>query len=131
MLRIALSSVMVDDQARAHAFYVDVLGFELRRDIPFDGGRWLTVTASGAPDVELLLEPAGFEFARTYQRALREAGIPINAFAVEDVQRTFEALRARGVVFQSPPVQIAGQTIAVLDDTCGNWIQIYQDDGAV
>ncbi len=121
---------MVDDQARAKAFYVDMLGFELRRDIPFDGGRWLTVTSPGTPGVELLLKPSGIEFARAYQRALREAGIPSNAFAVDDVQRTFETLSARGVVFQSPPVQNAGQTIAVLDDTGGNWIQIYHGDVA-
>lgn len=128
MLRIALTSVMVDDQTRARAFYVDTLGFELRRDIAFDGGRWLTVATPGAPGVELLLEPAGFEFAKTYQRALREAGIPINAFVVDDVQATCDRLQARGVVFQSAPVRVAGQTIAVFDDTCGNWIQIYEDD---
>ena len=127
MLRIALNSVMVDDQARAHDFYTRVLGFEVRRDVPFDGGRWLTVIAPGAPGVELLLEPAGFDFAQTYQRALRQAGIPITAFAVDDLQHSYDTLLARGVVFQSPPAEVGNQAIAVFDDTCGNWIQLYQD----
>jgi predicted enzyme related to lactoylglutathione lyase len=118
---------MVDDQAKAHRFYTEVLGFVTRRDIPMGGARWLTVTSpEGADGVELLLEPLGHPAARPFQQALYESGVPATAFASSDIQAEYERLVARGVVFRSPPKQAGPVTIAVFDDTCGNLIQLFQ-----
>lgn len=126
-MKIKLSSVMVDDQGEALAFYTEVLGFEKKQDIPMGSDRWLTVVSPEGPDdVELLLEPMGFPPARTYQKALFEAGIPSTAFEVPDVQLEYERLVAAGVVFKSGPTDVGTTTIAVFEDTCGNLIQIYQ-----
>ena len=127
-MRIKLSSVMVDDQAKALAFYTDVLGFRLKQDVPMGGARWLTVVSPEDIDgVELLLEPMGLDFARTYQKALFDAGVPITSFAVDHIQIEYERLKREGVVFRSPPRKVeAGPTTAVFEDTCGNLIQIFQ-----
>ena len=126
-MKIALSSVMVDDQDKALAFYTEVLGFVKKADIPMGSDRWLTVVSPEGPDdVELLLEPLGFPPARTYQRALFEAGIPATAFAVDDIRSDFERLAKAGVVFRTEPTLAGPVTVAVFEDTCGNLIQIYQ-----
>lgn len=126
-MKVQLSSVMVDDQIKALAFYTDVLGFVKKEDIPMGSDRWLTVVSpEGHDDVELALEPMGFEPAKTFQKALFEAGIPWTAFAVEDVEREYERLTGLGVEFKSGPTQAGPTTLAVFSDTCGNWIQIYQ-----
>lgn len=126
-MRIKLTSVLVDDQAKALRFYTDVLGFALKHDVPVGGARWLTVVAPDAPDeVELLLEPMGYEFARTYQRALYEQGTPLTAFAVDDVAAEHARLTALGVRFTMLPTAMGPTTIALFDDTCGNLIQMYQ-----
>jgi catechol 2,3-dioxygenase-like lactoylglutathione lyase family enzyme len=127
-MRIKLSSVMVDDQAKALAFYTDVLGFRLKQDVPMGGARWLTVVSPEDIDgVELLLEPMGLDFARTYQKALFDAGVPITSLAVDHIQIEYERLKREGVVFRSPPRKVeAGPTTAVFEDTCGNLIQIFQ-----
>ncbi|WEK49747.1 MAG: VOC family protein [Candidatus Kaistia colombiensis] len=127
-LRIALTSVMVGDQERALAFYRDVLGFALKRDLPMGGPRWLTDVAPAAPDgVELLLEPIGFEPARAYQQALFSAGIPATAFAVEDIAAEHRRLVAKGVAFRSGPTSAGpGPATAVFEDGCGNLIQIFE-----
>jgi predicted enzyme related to lactoylglutathione lyase len=126
-MKIVLTSVMVDDQDRALKFYTEVLGFAKKNDIPMGEARWLTVVSPEAPDgVELLLEPMGFPPARTYQKALFEAGIPLTSFAVEDVQNEYERMRELGVVFKKAPTKMGPVTIAVFEDTCGNLIQMAQ-----
>ncbi|HEY6738454.1 MAG TPA: VOC family protein [Actinopolymorphaceae bacterium] len=127
MIRITVTSVFVEDQAKALGFYTDVLGFVKKHDEPVGDARWLTVVSPADPDgVELLLEPNGNPIARTYQQALHEAGIPATTFAVDDIRAEYDRLRQRGVVFTSEPVTHAGVTSVVLDDTCGNFIGLHQ-----
>ena len=126
-MRIKLSSVPVEDQENAQAFYTGILGFAVKNDIPVGEHRWLTVVSPDAPDeVELLLEPAGFPPTKTYQTALMEAGIPWTGFAVSDVRAEYDRLTEQGVVFTSEPMETGDTTIAVFHDTCGNLIQIYE-----
>ncbi|SOD41894.1 VOC family protein [Nitrosovibrio sp. Nv4] len=126
-MKIKLNSVLVDDQDKALKFYTEVLGFIKKNDMPAGEARWLTVVSPDAPDdVELLLEPIGFPAARTYQKALFEAGIPLTAFAVEDIQKEYERMTGLGVVFGMKPTKAGPATLAVFDDTCGNLIQLYQ-----
>lgn len=126
-MKIKLNSVLVDDQDKALKFYTEVLGFIKKNDIPAGEARWLTVVSPDAPDdVELLLEPIGFPAARTYQKALFEAGIPLTAFAVEDIQKEYERMKGLGVVFGMEPTKAGPATLAVFNDTCGNLIQLYQ-----
>jgi catechol 2,3-dioxygenase-like lactoylglutathione lyase family enzyme len=125
MLTINITSVFVDDQAKALAFYTDVLGFVKKTDVPAGGARWLTVVSPAAPDgVELLLEPDGHPAARPFKEALVADGIPFTQFAVEDVQAEFERLSAAGVRFVQEPTDLGPVVTAVFDDTCGNLIQI-------
>jgi beta-lactamase regulating signal transducer with metallopeptidase domain/catechol 2,3-dioxygenase-like lactoylglutathione lyase family enzyme len=127
LMKINLTSVMVDDQAKALKFYTEILGFVKKEDIPMGEHRWLTVvSAEGPGDVELLLEPMGFPPARTYQKALFDAGIPAAMFAVEDIQREYERMEKLGVAFKTAPTRMGPVTIAVFEDTCGNLIQIAQ-----
>ena len=124
-MRINLASVFVDDQAKALAFYTDVLGFVKKTDVPTGEFRWLTVVSPEAPDgVELLLEPNDHPAAQAFQQAIVADGIPATSFAVEDVQAEFDRLNAKGVRFVQPPTPMGPVTTAVLDDTCGNLIQI-------
>ncbi|GAA4873410.1 VOC family protein [Actinomycetospora straminea] len=124
-MRIRLTSIFVDDQRAALAFYTDVLGFTKRHDIPLGDATWLTVVAPEDPDgPELLLEPAGHPAVKPYRDALVEDGIPLVQFAVDDVAAEYERLTARGVVFTQPPTDIGTAVVAVLDDTCGNLVQI-------
>ena len=127
MLRIVLTSVFVDDQAKALAFYTDVLGFVKKNDVPLGDARWLTVTSAGDPDgVELLLEPNGNDVARVYQEGVKAQGIPATSFAVDDVAAEYERLAGLGVQFVQEPTPMGPVTTAVFDDTCGNLIQIAQ-----
>lgn len=126
-MKIKLTSVLVDDQERALRFYTEVLGFVQKRDIPLGEHRWLTVVSPYEQDgPELLLEPMGFEPARVYQKALYEAGIPLTAFHVDDVDAEHERLEGLGVQFSMAPTTMGPARMAVLDDTCGNRIQIVQ-----
>jgi catechol 2,3-dioxygenase-like lactoylglutathione lyase family enzyme len=126
-MKIRLCSVFVDDQEKALRFYTDVLGFLKKHDIPLGEARWLTVVSPDEPDAtELLLEPNGNPIAKTYQQALHEQRIPIAAFVVDDIQREHARLTNLGVAFTTPPTPMGPVTIAVLDDTCGNLIQLYQ-----
>lgn len=126
-MKINLSSVLVDDQDKALKFYTEVLGFVKKTEIPLGTAKWLTVVSPEGPDgIELLLEPMGFPPARTYQKALFEAGIPLTAFAVEDIQREHERMERLGVAFKTKPTQMGPVTVAVFDDTCGNFIQLVQ-----
>ena len=124
-MKIALTSVLVDDQEKALRFYTDVLGFEAKNDVPMGEHRWLTVVSPESPDgVELLLEPDGHPAVRPFKAALVADGIPFTSFAVDDVPAETERLKALGVRFTQEPLSMGPVTTAVLDDTCGNLIQI-------
>jgi catechol 2,3-dioxygenase-like lactoylglutathione lyase family enzyme len=124
-MRIHITSVFVDDQDRAMRFYTEVLGFVKKHDVPVGADRWLTVVSPEDPDgTELLLEPSGHPAVQPYKTALVEDGIPAASFAVDDVQAEFERLRGLGVRFTQEPLEMGSITTAVLDDTCGNLIQL-------
>jgi catechol 2,3-dioxygenase-like lactoylglutathione lyase family enzyme len=124
-MRITITSVLVDDQAKALRFYTEVLGFEKKDDVPVGEHRWLTVVSPEDPDgPELLLEPDAHPAARPFKEALIRDGIPATSFAVDDVDQEVERLTKLGVRFSQPPVNMGVVTTAVLDDTCGNLIQI-------
>ena len=130
-LKIKLTSVLVDDQEKAHRFYTEKLGFITKQDMPLGEARWLTVASPAAPhEVELLLEPNDNPTlkgaAQAFQQALFDNGIPATAFAVDDLQQEHERLKSVGVRFTTEPTPMGPVTIAVLDDTCGNLIQIFQ-----
>ena len=126
-MQITLTSILVDDQARALAFYTDVLGFQKKHDIPMGEHRWLTVVSPEAPDgVELVLEPDEHPAAKPFKAALVEDGIPFTMFTVKDVRREVERLRHLGVRFTQEPATMGPVTTAVLDDTCGNLVQIAE-----
>jgi catechol 2,3-dioxygenase-like lactoylglutathione lyase family enzyme len=124
-MRINLTSVLVDDQDKALRFYTEVLGFEKKTEVPLGAHRWLTVVSPEDPDgVELVLEPDEHPAVRPFKAALVADGIPFTSFAVADVHAEAERLRALGVTFTQQPAQMGPMTTAVLDDTCGNLIQI-------
>ncbi|TGV22652.1 VOC family protein [Mesorhizobium sp. M00.F.Ca.ET.186.01.1.1] len=126
-MRISLASVFVDDQDKAQKFYTEILGFVTKMDIPMGGSKWMTVVSPEEPDgVQLLLEPNGNPAASTYQKAIFEQNIPATAFEVSDVNKEYERLTQLGVVFKTPPTEAGNVILAVLNDTCGNLIQIYQ-----
>jgi catechol 2,3-dioxygenase-like lactoylglutathione lyase family enzyme len=124
-VKIAMTSVLVDDQDKALRFYTDVLGFLPKNDIPMGEHRWITVVSAQAPDgVELVLEPDAHPAAKPFKEALVADGIPYTAFAVDDVQAEYDRLTGLGVRFTQAPVVMGPVTVAVLDDTCGNLIQL-------
>jgi len=126
-MKIQLSSVMVDNQGKALKFYTEVLGFVKKRDIPLGEARWLTVVSPEGPDdIELLLEPNSNPAAKTFQKSIFEQGIPLTAFAVDDIQKEYARLKNLGVEFTMEPTGMGMTTAAVFNDTCGNLIQIYQ-----
>ena len=126
-MKIQLTSVMVDDQEKALSFYTQVLGFVKKRDIPVGEYRWLTVVSPEDPgDVELLLEPNSKPAAKTFQKAIFDQGIPLTAFAVDDIQSEYARLKKLGVEFTMEPTDMGMTSAAVFEDTCGNLIQIYQ-----
>jgi catechol 2,3-dioxygenase-like lactoylglutathione lyase family enzyme len=127
-MRIVVTSVLVDDQAKAQRFYTDVLGFVTKNDVDLGGGtRWLTVVSPEDPEgTELLLEPDGHPAAKPWKAALVEDGIPATSFGISDCQAEYDRLRGLGVEFTQPPMQMGPVTTAVFDDTCGNLIQIAQ-----
>lgn len=127
MLRIKLAAIFVDDQDKALRFYTDVLGFEKSQDIPVGGPyRWITVRSAAGDGAELSLEPDANPAARTYQQALLAQGIPATAFEVDDIRVEYERLRGLGVEFKSAPAQMGTVVQAVLLDTCGNLIMLYE-----
>lgn len=126
-IRLHLTSVFVDDQDEALRFYTDVLGFEPRVDAAVGSDhRWITVGAPGQ-DIELLLEPAGHPAVAPYREALAADGVPLASFAVDDVDSECERLRAAGVTFTQRPADMGPVRTAVLDDGCGNLIQLLAD----
>ena len=126
-MKIVLTSVMVNDQAKALAFYTEKLGFVKKEDVPLGAARWLTVVSpEGAHGVELLLEPTGHPASAPFQKALFDSNVPATSFGSDDIQAEFKRLSDKGVVFRRPPTQMGPVTIAVFEDTCGNLIQIAQ-----
>jgi catechol 2,3-dioxygenase-like lactoylglutathione lyase family enzyme len=127
MIKIHVTSVPVDNQGKALKFYTDKLGFIKKTEIPMGEHRWLTVVSPNEQNgVELLLEPMAFEPARVYQKALKDAGIPYTSFMVADLNREYERLIGAGVEFSMEPREMGPVKIAILDDTCGNNIQLVQ-----
>ena len=124
-MRIHLTSVFVDDQDKALAFYTEVLGFQKKTEIPMGEARWLTVVSPDDPDgTELVLEPSDHPAVPPFKEALVTDGIPFTSFAVDDVQKEFERLQGLGVRFVQEPAEMGPVTTAVFDDTCGNLLQI-------
>ena len=129
MIKIKLTSVPIDDYDKALKFYTEVLGFQKKQDMPLgDGARWLTVVSPQEPNgTELLLEPnSGYPAMKALKESLIKDGIPYTAFQVDDIQAEYERMRDLGVEFTAEPTNIGSATIAVLNDTCGNLIQIFQ-----
>ena len=129
--RIHVTSVFVDDQDKALDFYTGKLGFVAKTDVPVGDYRWLTVVGAGVPDgVELLLEPDQHPAAKAYKQALVADGIPATSFLVDDVAAAHQELGAQGVTFTQPPTPMGAVLTAVLDDTCGNLIQLLSRPGS-
>ena len=126
-ISIKLASIFVDDQEKALQFYTKILGFQTKTDIPAGDYRWLTVVGANAPEgTELLLEPNVHKAARQYQQSIFADQIPCTTFFVDDLQAEFERLSQAGVKFTTPPKEVGPVSIAVLDDTCGNLVQLVQ-----
>jgi predicted enzyme related to lactoylglutathione lyase len=126
MLQIKLTSVMVDDQSKALAFYTDVLGFVKQIDFPAGEYRWITVAAAGREDLQLALEPNANPAARAFQQAMFAQGIPLASFESTDLDADYARLMKAGVAFTKPPTDAGAVKIAVLSDTVGNLIQLHQ-----
>ena len=127
-MRINMSSVPVDDQAKALRFYTETLGFQKKHDVPVGAHRWLTVVSPEDPDgTELLLEPDEHPAVKPFKAALVEDGVPFTSFAVQDIAVEHKRLESLGVRFTQPPVDYGTAITAVFDDTCGNLIQIMQE----
>jgi len=126
-MRIKLTSLMVDDQKKAKKFYTEVLGFQVKHEIPVGEYVWLTVISPEGPnDLELSLEPNANPAGKAFQEAMFSQGIPLTAFEVSDIAAEYARLKSLGVVFKSEPVAMGPVTIALFADTCGNLIQLYQ-----
>src|SRR4051794_26004019 len=128
-MRINLTSVLVDNQDKALRFYTRVLGFVKKTEIPMGEHRWLTVVSPDSPEgTELVLEPDSHPAAKPFKAALVEDGIPFTAFFVDDVVAEHQRLLALGVAFTQEPLDLGTVTAAVLDDTCGNLVQLVQQN---
>ena len=128
-MKIKLSSVSIDDYDKALKFYTEMMGFQLKRDIPLGGGaRWITVVSPDEPNgTELLLEPnASYPAMKALKQSLVKDGIPFTAFEVNDIQKEYERMKKLNVEFTMEPTNMGATTVAILNDTCGNLIQIYQ-----
>lgn len=126
-MNIYVTSVYVDDQSKALEFYTNILGFSKKREIPLGEHSWLTVTAKDDPNgVELLLEPSEHPAVKPFKRALARDGIPFTSFQVDDLAAEYERLKALGVRFVQEPMPAGPVEMAVIDDTCGNLIQLVE-----
>ncbi len=126
-MRIKLTSVYVDDQDKALRFYTEVLGFLKKADFSQGPYRWLTVVSPEDPEgTELQLARNDNPAARAYQEALFQQGQPATNLFTDDVQADYERMKARGAEFTMPPTDVTGSKIAMLDDTCGNRLQVTQ-----
>lgn len=128
MIRCNLSSIMVLDQQVAEDFYVGKLGFVKKHDTPAGGARWLTVQAPDGSGVEILLEPAGMDFARAFQKTLYDKGIPLTQLGCDDVKAEYVRLTKLGVVFRGEPATPGPDVplMATLEDGCGNLILLVE-----
>jgi predicted enzyme related to lactoylglutathione lyase len=127
VMRIKWTTLYVDDQDKALQFYTDKLGFQKKADFSQGSYRWLTVVSSEDPEgVELLLASNANPAGKAYQQALHGQGQPAAQFLVSDAQAEHDRLAAKSVKFTTPVKAAAGSVIAVLDDTCGNLIQLAQ-----
>ena len=126
-MKIKLTSVYVDDQGKALRFYTEVLGFAKKADFSNGPYRWLTVGSPDEPDgTELQLASNKNPAAKAYQQAIFQQGQPAAMFFTNDVKGDYERIKVRGVEFTMPPTDVTGSTIAKLNDTCGNLIQLTQ-----
>lgn len=126
-MKIYVASIFVDDQTKALDFYTAKLGFEKKTDIPLGEYKWLTVVSADEPNgVELLLEPSSHSAVPAFKHALKRDGIPAASFEVDNLDKEFDRLQSLGVTFTQVPVVAGDVKIAVLDDTCGNLIQLMQ-----
>ncbi len=126
-MKIRLTSVHADDQEKALRFYTEVLGFVKKADVSQGPFRWLTVASPEDPDgTELQLAPNDNPAVKTYQQALLQQGQPAAMFFSDDVQADYERMKGRGAVFTMPPTDVTGSRIAILNDGCGNLIQVTQ-----
>jgi predicted enzyme related to lactoylglutathione lyase len=124
-MNIKLTSVYVVDQEKALRFYTEVLGFVKKSD--FSQGRWLTVASPDDPDgTELRLALNGNPAAKAYQQAMFQQSQPAAMFFTDELQADYERMKARGAEFTMPPTDVTGSKIAILNDTCGNLIQVTQ-----
>ena len=131
-MKIKLTSVSIDDYDKALKFYTEMMGFVKKQDIPLgDGARWITVVSPEEPNgTELLLEPnADYPAMKALKESLVRDGMPFTAFLVDDVQQEYERMKELGVEFTMEPTNMGMTSAAVLNDTCGNLIQIYQLNG--
>ena len=126
MLYIKLTSVMVEDQAKALAFYTDILGFEKKMDFPVGEYRWITVAAKGRDDLQLALEPNANPAGKAFQQAMFSQSIPVASLESNDLDADYARLTKAGVAFTMPPTAAGAVKIAVFSDTVGNLIQIHQ-----
>src|SRR5688572_9198459 len=126
MLEIKLTSIMVEDQAKALAFYTDILGFKKQMDFPVGAYRWITVAAPGRDDLQLALEPNENPAAKAFQQAMFEQNIPLTSLESTDLDADYARLREKGVAFTQAPTVAGAVKIAVFSDTVGNLIQIHQ-----
>ena len=128
-MKVILNSIFVDDQDKALLFYTEKLGFIKKHDIPVGKFKWLTVVSPEDPDgTEVLLEPNDNPISKTYQKGVYEQGIAATSFGVDNIQAEFEKLKGFDVRFTMEPTKMDKVTIAVFDDTCGNLIQIMQQE---
>ena len=126
-MRIKLTSIMVEDQAKGLRFYTETLGFNKKSDFPVGEYRWITVVSPEGPnDVELALEPNANPAGKTFQKAMFSQGIPVAAFEVSDIAAEFDRLKKKGVAFTKEPTPAGPVTFAIFADGCGNLIQLYQ-----
>lgn len=124
-MKIKMTSIYVDDQEKALRFYTDILGFVKKADVTQGPYRWLTVASPEEPDgVELQLAPNDNPAAQAYQQAMFEQSQSAVMFYVDDVQREYDRMKAAGAEFTMPPTKVTGSTIAMVNDTCGNLIQL-------
>ena len=128
-MKIKVTSIYVDDQEKALRFYTDIAGFVKKADFTQGPFRWLTVASAEEPDgVELQFAPNDNPAAKAYQQAMFEQGQPAAMFYADDVQREYDRMKAAGAEFKMPPTKVTGSTIAQVNDTCGNLIQIVTLD---
>jgi len=126
-MKIYVTSVFVDDQDKAEKFYTEVLGFKVKHNIPLGTNRWLTVVSEEDPEgTELLLEPSDHPATKSFKEAIVADGIAAHSFQVQDLNSEWKKLAGRGVKFVTKPMDVGAVRMAVLDDTCGNLIQLIE-----